>query len=66
MTNPARIIVLIVVPRRYKTSIAVISDSGIAVHVISAMRHSYRKMARTMTSSKQPSRSELRRLWIDI
>ena len=40
MTNPARIIVLIVVPRQYSTIMPAISDSGIAMQVMSATRHS--------------------------
>jgi hypothetical protein len=39
MTNPARIMVLIVVPRAYSTIRPAISDSGMATQVMSATRH---------------------------
>ena len=40
MTNPARTIVLIVVPRRCSTIAAVMSDSGMATRLINAVRQS--------------------------
>ena len=40
ITNPAKIMVLIVAPRAWRISPAVISDSGMATTLISAVRHS--------------------------
>ena len=42
ITRPARTIVLIVAPTQTSTSVAAISDSGIAVRLISAVRQSNR------------------------
>src|SRR5262245_6026968 len=62
MTNPARTMVLIVVPRTYNTSAPAISDNGIATTLMSAARHSYRKAPRTTITSRQPMSSALARL----
>ena len=42
ITRPARVIVLMVAPRQYSTSIVATSDSGIVSRLISATRHSNR------------------------
>ena len=62
ITSPARTIVLIVAPRRWSTSTAAISDSGIATRLISAVRQSNRNATSTMTTSRQPMSSACVRL----
>ena len=58
ITRPARIIVLIIAPCQYNIIRAVSRDSGMAVQLIRAVRHSYRNPKRTMiTSSAAMSRA---------
>ena len=64
ITRPARIMVLIVCPRRCSTSNAAISDIGMATTLISALRHEKRNISRIRTTSAQPRSRASVRLWI--
>ena len=55
---------LIVAPRKYSTSQAAVSDSGIVTALISALRQSNRNTKSTSTISRIPTRSESERLSI--
>ena len=54
ITNPARIMVLMVAPRMYSTRAPAISDSGIATTLINAARHSKRNAPSTRMTSRHP------------
>ena len=62
ITSPARVIVLIVSPRQYKTSSVVINDSGMVRMLIKATRHSNRNNAKITMTSTNPSTSACVRL----
>jgi hypothetical protein len=62
ITRPARIIVLIVVARRYSTNPAASSDSGMATALMTAARQSYRNRTRIRITSSEPSSSARLRL----
>ena len=62
MTNPARIIVLMVTSRTYRTIAAAMSDSGIATRLISAVRHSKRNTTRITKTRMLPRISAFDRL----
>ena len=66
ITNPARTMVLMVVPRTYRTRAPAISDRGMATTLMSAARHSYRKAPSTTITSTQPMSSAAVRLWSAI
>ena len=51
-TSPASTITLMVVSRRSSTRIAAISESGIAIRLMNAVRHSNRKAAMISTTSR--------------
>ena len=65
ITIPARIIVLIVAPRQWRTSPAATSESGIATTLINAVRHSYRNMQSISTIRIAPNQIAFERLLID-
>ena len=64
ITNPARTIVLMVVPRAFRTSTAASSDSGMATTLISAVRQEYRNRASITIISRAPRIRALVRLSI--
>ncbi len=64
--NPARIIVLIVVPSATSTISAAASDSGMASRETSAARHWKRNISSTNTTRMQPSSTDCDRLWMAI
>ena len=66
MANPARIMVLTVVPRQLSTMAAASSDSGMATTLISATRQEYRKMNSMKIISRQPMSSELLRFLSEV
>ena len=65
-TKPASTMVLIVAPMKYSASPAATSDSGIAMTLISATRHSYRNAPRTSRTRIEPMMIDTTRLWTDI
>ena len=66
IAKPARTIVLIVVPRQYRTSADAVSDRGIVIRLISALRQENRKSASTTTTSSAPRSRASDRLSIEI
>ncbi|OLD97591.1 MAG: hypothetical protein AUG80_11040 [Candidatus Rokubacteria bacterium 13_1_20CM_4_68_9] len=62
ITKPASTIVLSVAPRMYRTSAAASSDIGMAITLITAVRHEARKAPSTMTTSSPPSSRAVVRL----
>ena len=64
-TSPAKTITLMVVPVRSRTRIAAISESGIAIRLMNAVRHSNRNPQMTIATSSTPSSSAVVRLSMD-
>ena len=62
MTKPARTMVLSVAPPADSTTAAAMSESGIAMTLIRAVRQSKRNRSRTATTSRTPSSRALLRL----
>ena len=66
MIKPARTIVLIVVCRQASTIIAAISDSGMVITLISALRQSNRNSSSTTSTRIEPTISDSVRLSIEV
>ena len=64
-TSPASTITLMVASRRSSTRIAASSDSGIAIRLMNAVRHSNRKAMMIRITSRMPISSARVRLSID-
>jgi len=66
MASPARVITLIVTPRKLSTRRADIREMGMIVALINATRHSHRKKKSTTTTRTAPMSRDRVRLSIDI